>query len=340
MKKSFLIVLSLLLVLGMLACAKPVTPATDPGTTEPSAVDPVADPVEPDAEAPLVGIAVPEAPTGWVAAVQWCADVNAKAQGLNYKLVVSASTNDQANQLDEFIAMGCDYVILFPHNDELGTAAQRVMDAGITLINFDRTLGPTVPDYYVAGNNKNMGIAGGEYIIEKLGGEGDVVIVYTPNLGNIFEERKDGFMEAIANAPGIRVLNTYTPENASPEAALAIMSDVLTQNPHIDAIYSTDDESSIGMLQAIKEANRTDIKVITGGGGAMKYFNLFADYPDIWASSQTYAPYMMKICVDMVAGLIKGETYPAETIVPTSCVDRTNYQEYLDANGITPDAPY
>jgi ribose transport system substrate-binding protein len=292
------------------------------------------------ADKPLVGIAVPEAPTGWVAAVQWTAKNKADELGLNYRLVASASTNDQANQLEELVAMGCKIIVLFPHNDELAVAAKRVMDAGVTLINFDRTLGSTKPDYYVAGNNYNMGVAGGEYIIEKLGGKGKVVIVYTPNLGNIFEERKQGFMDSIQNQPGIEVIGTYTPENASAEAGLAIMSDVLTQNPQIDAIYSSDDESSIGMLQAIKEAGRKDIKAITGGGGAQNYFKLFAQYPDIWASSQTYAPYMMNTCVEMAAGLLEGKTYPKETIVPTSCVDRETYQAYLDANGITPSAPY
>jgi ribose transport system substrate-binding protein len=236
--------------------------------------------------------------------------------------------------------MGCKIIVLFPHNDELAVAAKRVMDAGVTLIDFDRTLGSTKPNYYVAGNNYNMGMAGGEYIVEKLGGKGKVVIVYTPNLGNIFEERKQGFMDAIKNSPEIEVIGTYTPENASAEAGLAIMSDVLTQNPQIDAIYSSDDESSIGMLQAIKEAGRADIKAITGGGGAQSYFKLFAQYPNLWASSQTYAPYMMNTCIEMAAGLLEGKTYPAETIVPTACVDRETYQSYLDANGITPDAPY
>lgn len=36
-------------------------------------------------------------------------------------------------------------------------------------------------------------------------------------------------------------------------------ADILTSNDHIDAVYSMDDETSIGVLQAISEANRDDI---------------------------------------------------------------------------------
>ena len=35
-----------------------------------------------------------------------------------------------------------------------------------------------------------------------------------------------------------------------------------------------DDETSIGALQAIRDAGRTDIKVITGGGGCQEWFNM------------------------------------------------------------------
>jgi ribose transport system substrate-binding protein len=337
MKKVIPVVLCLFLALTMTACGGSGDTASESATVGIEAG--VEENAVPLSDKPLVGIAVPEASTGWVAAVLWTAKNMADRLELNYRLMASASADDQAAQLDELVSMGCEVVVLFPHSDELAAAAQRVMDAGVTLINFDRTLGDTIPDYYVAGDNRAMGVAGGEYIIEKLGGKGDVVIVYTPSLGSIFEDRKQGFEETVRGT-GIRVIGTYTPEKASVEAGRAIMAKILIENPYIDGIYSADDESSIGMLQAIREAGRTDIKVITGGGGAQSYLNLFEEYPDIWASSQTYAPYMMNTCVEMAAGLLDGVQYPARTIIPTSTVDRENYRTYFDENGVVPDAPY
>jgi ribose transport system substrate-binding protein len=337
MKKVISFALCLFLVLTVTACGGSADKTSESATVGFEAG--VEENAIPLSDKPLVGIAVPEAPTGWVAAALWTAKNKADQLGLNYRLMTSTSADNQAAQLDELVLMGCKIVVLFPHSDELAAAAQRVMDAGVTLINFDRTLGDTIPDYYIAGDNRAMGVAGGEYIIEKLGGKGDVVIVYTASLGNIFEERKQGFEETVRGT-GIRIIGVYTPEDASVEAGRAIMAKVLVENPYIDGIYSADDESSIGMLQAISEAGRTDIKVITGGGGAQSYFNLFAEYPDIWVSSQTYSPYMMNACIEMAAGLLNGEQYLARTIIPTSTVDRENYRTYLDENGIMPDAPY
>lgn len=351
------LILSLVMLVGV-ACG-PATPATTtkapaetdtPKTDAPATDAPETDPPKTEAapeesdeapsEKPLVGISVPNNPTGWVAAVQWAARETAERLDLNYRLVASANANEQANQIDELISLGCEYIVLFPQNDELEVAAKKIMDAGIVLVNFDRTLGDLEPDYYIAGNNKQMGELGASYIAEKLDGKGKVVIMNIPNYGAIFTERVDGFKEVIADSPDIEVLGEYAADNGAPETVLPVMADVLTKYPELDGIYSTDDEMSKGILQAIREAGREDIKVITGGGGDKTYFALMDEYTDIWVSSQTYAPYMIIDCVELVDGLIKGETYESRIIIPAQNIDRTNYKQYLEENNITEDAPY
>ncbi len=335
MKKLLVVVLCLVLVLTAVACSsqKPAdqnpaqTPAETPAKTEKG----------------LIGISVPEAPTGWVAAVQWAADQTAKRLGLNYKLLVSADENTQANHIDELIQLKCETIVLMPHNDTLGTAAQKIKDAGIKLVNFDRTLGATKADYYVAGNNYQMGVLGADYIAEKIGGKGKVVIANIPAYGEIFNVRVKGFRDTVAEKyPGIEILQEYGAENGAPETGLRIMTDILTAYPDgIDAIYSTDDELSIGLIQAVNEAGRIkDIKAITGGGGSQAYFKVMEQYPDMGISSQTYDPYMIITCVELAAGLQEGKTYDAEIIIPAKTLDRGTYKAWLDENHITPDAPY
>jgi ribose transport system substrate-binding protein len=319
MKKLLTLVLALMLVLGLAAGA----------TAE---------------EKPLVGISVPFNPTGWVAAVEWSARTTAEALELNYMMSVAENENEQANQIDLMIDQGCEYIVLFPHNDTLEASAQKIMDAGIVLVDFDRTLGETVPDYYLAGDNYDIGCQGADYVAEKLDGKGKVVVTTIPSYGAIFQERVDGFMDTIKNYPDIEIVGEYAAENAAAETGLALMADILTANPEIDGVYSCDDELSIGMLKAMEEAGRLGeggIRVMTGCGGAQSYMQIMDDYKDvIWLSSQTYAPYMMAECVKLAAGLIDGEAYEARVIIPPATLDHTNYQDWLDANNITSDAPF
>ncbi|NLT97224.1 MAG: sugar ABC transporter substrate-binding protein [Christensenellaceae bacterium] len=352
MKKVLMIVLCLVLAVGLVACSNNApTPSESPDTQAPETQAPAVEesPAQeeetPAGEKPLVGISVPQAPTGWVAAVQGAAEQTAERLNLNYKLLAAENEGDQANDIDDLIQMGCKIIVLFPHNDTLAPSAQKIMDAGITLINFDRTLGDVVPDYYVAGDNRQMGVLGAEYIGEKLGGKGKVVIAIIPAYGEIFTQRVNGFKDTIAEKfPDIEIVGPadgYAAQNGSPEEGLRIMTDALTANPVIDGIYSTDDELSIGLIKAIEEQGRMgEIKVITGGGGSQAYFKVMDQYPEMYISSQTYDPYMMITAVEIAAGLLEGKTYEARTIIPPKNLDRTNYQAWLDENNITPDAPY
>lgn len=288
----------------------------------------------------LVGISVPKAVTGWTAAVQYYAEKAAKEEGLNYISVAAENANQQANDIDDLIQKGCKVIIMQPINDELSVAANKVMDAGITLIDFDRTLGDTKPDYLVNGDNQGMGVNGAKYIGEKLDGKGKAAIVSIPSYGEIFTTRVNGFKDTIAKEyPDIEIIGEYASDNGSPEAGLAAMTDVLTANPEIDAIYSADDEVSVGIYQAIQEAGRKDIKVITGGGGANSYFKLM-DKTDIWLCSQTYAPNMIIECVKMAKGVLEGKTYDAVTTIPTENVDKKNVEQWKTDNMVDEKAPY
>ena len=84
------------------------------------------------------------------------------------------------------------------------------------------------------------------------------------------------------------------------------------------------------MLQAIDEAKRTDVKVVTGGGGCQEYFNMMPENENIWIQSALYSPDMVMKAVDMAVSLLKGEDVEKELIIPTTIVDRENCSDHLD----------
>ncbi|MFR2345665.1 MAG: substrate-binding domain-containing protein, partial [Acutalibacteraceae bacterium] len=116
------------------------------------------------------------------------------------------------------------------------------------------------------------------------------------------------------------------------EDGLADFADILTKHDKIDAVYSMDDETSIGVLQAIEEAGRTDIKVVTGGGGCQEYFNMMKDNENIWIESSLYSPLMVQDAVDMAVSILNGDEVEPVKIIPTTVVDRDNCDEYIDPN--------
>lgn len=330
MKKILSLLLVLTLVFSVAACSSDSEEDTDNESKEATGTV--------EEEKPLVGISVPQAPTGWVAAVQYYADQRADELGMNYKILAAADPNEQASQIDDLINMDPEVIVLFPSNDQVAVAAQRVKDAGITLVNFDRTINPTEPDYYIAGDNYGMGVEGAKYIVDKAGNDAKVIIASVTSYGDAVNgERIQGFLDTIEEiAPDMDVLGTYDSPNAAPESGLNTMTDALQANQEIDAVFSIDDELSVGLYQAIQEQDRTDIKVVTGGGGAQSYFNLMKDTPeDVWLASALYTPAMIIDAVDVAQEVLDGKNPETTLIVPSEIVDKSNVDEYLDA-----DSPY
>ena len=144
------------------------------------------------------------------------------------------------------------------------------------------------------------------------------------------DDRLGGFEDTIAEiAPEIEIIAEVA-SDFTREAGLADMTDALTAYPEIDAVFSLDDETSIGALQAIDESGRTDVKVITGGGGCQEYFNMMPEYENIWVCSATYSPDMITHCVENVAKILAGEEVEHNVVIPTTIVDRDNVEEFLN----------
>lgn len=269
---------------------------------------------------------------GWVAAVAYYAEARAKelSDQIEYQIQTSSNAEEMTSQLDDLITWGADAIVAFPQWEGMEVPIQKALDAGIKVVNFDIEIAVDGV-YRVSGDNYGMGVEGAKYIVDKIGKEGTVVILEVPSSGSVSELRKKGFLDTVAKiAPDLKLLTYAT--KFTREDGLKDFADILTSNPHIDAVFSMDDETSIGVLQAIREAGRTDIKVITGGGGMQEYFKMMPENEDIWLESALYSPAMVKDAIDVAVKLLKGEEVEKVIVIPTTIVDRTNYKDYLDAN--------
>ncbi len=279
-----------------------------------------------------VGILAPAVTHGWVAAVAYNAEQRCEELSEQVECVIYTSTNaeEMTTQLDDLKTWGAEAVVAFPQWEGMEVPIQNAINEGITVVNFDIEIAADGV-YRVSGDNYDMGVQGAHYIVDKIGDEGTVVVLNVPTAGSVSDLRESGFIDTLSEiAPNMEVITYATAFTR--EDGLNDMSDILVSNEKIDAVYSMDDETSIGVLQAINEANRTDIKVVTGGGGMQEYFNMMPENEDIYIQSALYSPAMVKDAVDMAVDILNGEEVEPVIIIPTTIVDRDNVSDYLDAN--------
>lgn len=330
---SLIFMVGLLIVFVLSACSgENVESDAD---TEDAAENDVGEGTKKDGEKYKIGILAPAVTHGWVAAVAYHAENRVKelSDEIEYQIQTSSDASEMTSQLDDLMTWGAEAIVAFPQWEGMETSIQTALDNGIEVVNFDIEI-DVDGVYRVAGDNEDMGVQGAHYIVDKIGIEGNVVVLEVPTAGSVSELRKKGFEDTIAEIAPDLTIQTYATEFTR-EAGLSDFSDILTANSQIDAVYSLDDETSVGVLQAIEEAGRDDIKVVTGGGGMQEYFNMMPQNEDIWIQSALYSPAMVKDAVDVALKVLKGEDVEEQIIIPTTIVDRDNYEEFIDT-----DSPY
>lgn len=286
-----------------------------------------------------IGILAPATTHGWVGGVAYFAQQTADESGVKYEMITADNAEEMSAGIEQFITMGVDAIVVWPQFTGVATAAEKALDAGIIIYNFDMVI--EVSDeykdhknlYFLSGDNKGMGVGGAKFIVDTIGTTGKVLVMDVPTSGSVAATRLEGFTETMAEiAPDIELVTIATA--FAREDGKNDMADALVANPDLDAVFSMDDETSIGALQAINEAGNTTVKAITGGGGCQEYFNMMDDteYANIAISSATYLPNMISTCVENAIKVVKGEEVAKTIVDPTNIVSLANVADFLNEN--------
>lgn len=280
-----------------------------------------------------IGISLPSATHGWMGALIDSAEKQAKelkeSDGIEYVMTNATDPNKQANDVDDLIAQDVDVIVMLPiESAALTPVGQKIKDAGIPLVIVDRELENDAATVVVKGDNEGIGVNAGKYFVEKLNGKGKVVEITGPP-SSVTEQRGSGFKEAMESAGGIDVIASQSGD-FSTEKSLEVMQNILQAHPHIDAVFTQDDGMALGVLQAIKEAGRKDIKFITGAGGGKAVFDNMKEDGLITATF-LYSPTMVADAVKIAADIAQGND-PDENIIVKEAtqVTKDNVEEYYN----------
>ena len=335
MKKLIAMLLALVMVLGLVACGASEPAATEaaPAATEaaPAATE-AAKEETPAAPEVKVGIAAPDVTHGWVAGVAYYAEKYCQDNGLAYKVSTSGDAAQMQAGLQDLVAWGATVIVSFPQWAGMETAMQEIIDMGIPVVNFDVDVA-CEGIYKVTGDNYDMGYQSAKYIVEKAGEAAYIAVLDVPSSGSVCELRKQGFYDYL-NEIGYDQSNIqeFQLESFARDDGLKNAADILEKMPQVDAFYSMDDETSIGTIQAMNDAGRTEIKAITGGGGCQEYFQIIASEEGqaIGAASALYSPAMIQDAIKVAIKLMNGEEAEPVIVIPTTIVSAANVADHLD----------
>jgi ribose transport system substrate-binding protein len=217
-----------------------------------------------------IGFSAPAADHGWMAGITNAAKaVDEKYDDVDVQ--VAEGTNDvstQISQVETFINDKVDAIVLLPFDGAaLTPVALKAMQAGIPVINVDREFdSPFAARATILGDNYGMGVSAGTYVCDTLGGKKDAVVAEIAGIDSLplTQDRSRGFADALKDC-GLKV-NNRVAADFTVEGGEEAASNLLQAAPHIDAIWNHDDDQGVGVLAAIKNANRSEFFMVGGAG--------------------------------------------------------------------------
>ncbi|MDD4574466.1 MAG: substrate-binding domain-containing protein [Sphaerochaeta sp.] len=303
---------------------------------------------ESGAKKQLMGVVTPSADHGFTAeSIRHCeAQVKALSakHGFDYRFMTAAESGEQSNAVETILGMNPSVMVLWPvTGDELRSSAQSVMEAGVTLVVYDRFIQGLVPDAEISGDNVAIGVGAGKYFNEYFKADltkGKVnYLEFKGDSSTVPMERTDGFLSTASK--NFNLVQSFV-TNWSQQTAMEQMENFLNTKSKaeiesIKAIWTHDDEIVFGIVEALKNYNGSaniNIRLINGvsaGEGFMKLFEN-SGLSGIDFMTYTFSPSMVRDAVDLGWKAMQGEKLEKSYKVPTEMIDKTNYKSYMQGD--------
>lgn len=282
----------------------------------------------------LVGVTVVDLGNPFFGAIAKSIEAKVKEMaGPSAKTLVVSGDYDlgkQSTQFDNFIQAGVDLIIVSAVDSKaIGAAVKRAEAAGIPVVAIDNTAdnaGATITT-----DNVTAGKQACQFIADKLGGKGNLIIVNGPPVSGVIDRVK-GCKDVVSAYPDIKILSDSQNGIGTREGGLNVTTALLTANDKVDAIFTINDPSAIGADLAAKQLKRTGI-VITTVDGSPDIEAALKEKTQIEASSAQLPSALATSAVEAGVKLINGETLAEPSIlVAPALITRDTVADYKGWN--------
>ncbi|AQG81962.1 sugar ABC transporter substrate-binding protein [Spirosoma montaniterrae] len=170
----------------------------------------------------------------------------------------------QVEQVESFIAQNVDAIILNPAEVEAcSPAVAKALAANIPIINVNSETSAK-PTAFVGSDDVEAGRIAMQYIADRLGGKGNVLMMegYMGQAGQI--KRAQGAQEILKKYPGMKLLAQQTAGWDRAQGMSLMENWIQSYGNQINAVFAHNDEMALGAVKALTDAGLKDKVVVVG----------------------------------------------------------------------------
>lgn len=191
----------------------------------------------------------------------------AAADELGVTLVVVDSQDNsaqEASNIDDLIQQGVDALLINPtDSDAIVPSINRANAADIPVFTIDRGASGGAVVSHIASDNVAGGVLAGEFLVQAIGGSGNVVELEGIAGTSAARDRGQGFNSVVDGNGGVEVVARQT-ANFNRAEGLTVFENILQAQPDIDGVFAHNDEMILGAIEAAIAAGRAESIVFVG----------------------------------------------------------------------------
>jgi ribose transport system substrate-binding protein len=202
-------------------------------------------------------------------------------------------------------------------------ALEQARARGVAVLFVDKRA--DMPGTYIGTNNIPAATLGAQHICDNVDSGSDVAILQGIITGTTGQHRAQGAREGL-EACGMNIV-AEQPADWDTAKAQAVTENILTANPNLKAIFSSNDNMALGAIEAVRNAGKLDDIFIVGFDGNPNAAE--AILAGDLEASVAQRPYNMgQMGVENVLKLAAGETLPEEIDTGAILVTAENAEEF------------
>lgn len=302
-----------------------------------------------------IGVVTPDADHGFtgdsIAQAQAELDAQKAALGadFDYKFAKGGEASKQIAAIEDMLTWNPDVIMLWPiEGEQLRSAAQEVVDAGVKLIIYDRL----IPDFKgltgeIMGDNEKIGNMMGEYLLKYFKdrldkGEKLQYLTFIGDSSTVSVQRTKGMVDILNASPYAaqfeQVHEPYQTDWSNAKAQEFMENWLNTTDPaqikDLDFICTHDDEIVDGLTIALNNfTGEQNIKLITSVGGRKETLGTY-DNSKIDLVTYFFSPSFIREGIRLAVAAAQGQQYQGQDIkgqlflIPTIEIDKNSVADY------------
>jgi len=265
--------------------------------------------------------------------------VNEEATFYSNIEVVTTDADGDAEKLtsdvEDVLAKNVQGIVLSGAWLEAAPAAlDAIEQAGVPVVLVDRMLKGGNYTSWVGPHNYLIGEQDGQYIVDRLGGKGRLVVLRGgPADNSIGLDRTNGMLSKVEQSE-IEVEKAPDFGGWSSDGGFTLMSDMLAKYDKIDAVFCENDSMCLGAQNAIEDAGRTDEMFLVGVDGEKAALVQILKGTNYAATGLNNSDQIGRAAFHRLMAILAGGESEKDTILHSPLITSDNVQRYYNPDSL------